>query len=399
MGRIGIYGGTYNPPHMGHVLAAKQAVKLMKLDKLLLIPTNVPPHKTLPENSPTAEQRLNLVRLAAKEIPGGEVSDIEIFRRGTSYTADTICQLHEQYPNDQLYLIMGTDMFTCFHKWYQPDRICKYATLAVLMREEKDTGIRQQLDLCARQIREELGGQVEFVENDIFPMSSTDVRRMLAFRAAEGMVPQGVFDEIQKLGCYGVHEQLSGLSEKALEQKVCSLLNPKRVSHVLGCRDTAVQLAQQYGADTTDAARAALLHDVTKALPEELHRKLLSAYEVPPERYAEESPRTLHAITGAVVAEYVFKESPNVCRAIASHTTGCSHMDTLQKIIYIADYMEPNRDFPGVERLRELVQKDLDQAVLLGLNMTMEQLRQQGRQISQNSMNAIGWLERQSKAQ
>ena len=76
-------------------------------------------------------------------------------------------------------------------------------------------------------------------------------------------------------------------------------------------------------------------------------------------------------------------------QAIASHTTGCGHVNTLQKIIYIADYMEPNRDFPGVERLRAAVDRDLDLAVLLGLEMTVEMLRHQGRRVARDSLEAI----------
>lgn len=105
-------------------------------------------------------------------------------------------------------------------------------------------------------------------------------------------------------------------------------------------------------------------------------------YGIPLDPFSRDNPKTLHATTGAWVAKRIFGENEAVFQAIASHTTGCGHMNPLQKIIYIADYMEPNRDFPGVERLRAAVDRDLDLAVLLGLEMTVEMLRHQGRRVA-----------------
>ena len=157
------------------------------------------------------------------------------------------------------------------------------------------------------------------------------------------------------------------------------------------CRNcpAVLKLAEQYGANVTDAARAGLLHDVTKALPPELQLQLCREYGIPLDPFSRDNPKTLHATTGAWVAKRIFGENEAVFQAIASHTTGCGHMNTLQKIIYIADYMEPNRDFPGVERLRAAVDRDLDLAVLLGLEMTVEMLRHQGRRVARDSLEAI----------
>lgn len=392
MGRIGIYGGTFNPPHMGHVEGARQAIVLLKLDKLLLIPDREPPHKELPPDAPTPQQRLELVRMMAQELPQAEVCDIELHRQGPSYTSDTLEALHKVYRHDKLYLLMGTDMFLAFPQWHETEKICRYATLAVLLREQRDQKEWMYLQEQAQYVRKKLNGKVKFLKNNILPMSSTNVRRMLTFRAPEGMIPGPVLNQIRELGLYGMNRDLRGLSMDELERIVTELLDPKRVPHVLGCRDTAVYLAKKYGVDPVDAARAGLLHDITKALPPELQSKICIDYEAPVQRYVNENPKTLHAITGALVAERIFGENEAVCRSVESHTTGCAEMDTLQKIIYIADYMEPNRDFPGVEHLRKLAEKDLDRAVLTGIEMTVELLRQQGRQVSHNSLAAIEWL-------
>ncbi len=392
MGRIGIYGGTFNPPHAGHVEAARQAIARLQLDKLLLIPAGHPPHKELPDYAPTARERLELTELAIRDIPKAEVVDLEVNREGKSYTADTMQTLRRQYPEDQLFLLMGTDMFLSFAHWYQPDKICRCATLVVMLREKEDLRIRSLMEEKAREIRETLSGEVLFLENDILPMSSTDVRRMLTFHAQKDMLPEAVMERIRQRGYYGVNRSLKGLSMEQLEQVVVALLNPKRVAHVLGCRDTAVKLAEKHGENVTDAARAALLHDITKALSYPLQLQVCEVYRIPSEELDLQSPKTLHAATGAWVAREIFGENEAVVEAIASHTSGKANMNLLQKIIYIADYMEPSRNFPGVEKLRETVDASLDAGVLMGLEMTVELLRQQGKAVSRNSLDAIDWL-------
>ena len=110
--------------------------------------------------------------------------------------------------------------------------------------------------------------------------------------------------------------------------------------------------------------------------------------------FSKENPKTLHALTGSLVARRIFGENDAVVAAIASHTTGKADMNVLEKIIYVADYMEPNRDFEGVQTLRSLAYSDLDGALELGLNMTLGMLRQQGREISGASLDALAWLEK-----
>ena len=170
------------------------------------------------------------------------------------------------------------------------------------------------------------------------------------------------------------------------------MLKPNRVAHVFGCRDTAILLAEKWGADETDAARAGLLHDITKALPSEMQLALCRSYGVRLSNFSSQNPKTIHALTGSLVAQRIFGENESVVSAIASHTTGKADMTTLEKIIYVADYMEPNRNFDGVEELRSLAFSNLDCALKLGLEMTLTMLRQQGREISPESRQALAWL-------
>ena len=115
--------------------------------------------------------------------------------------------------------------------------------------------------------------------------------------------------------------------------------------------------------------------------------------------FSSRNTKTLHALTGSWVAERVFGENEAVVSAIASHTTGKPGMNLLETIIYVADYMEPNRDFPGVEQLRALAYSDIYAALKLGLNMTITMLKQQGREISPESAQTLAWLEQKEKKQ
>ena len=391
MARIGIYGGTFNPPHIGHIRAAACALDKLALDKLLLIPDRIAPHKVMPAGTPTPWQRLEMVRIAAGEIADSavEVTDMELKREGPSYTYQTIEHLRKQYPNDILYLLIGTDMFLSFQNWKNAPYIWENVTLGVFYRGDRE---EQSLIEQHKLEMEALGAKVELVQNPVVDISSTELRRMLVLRCGEPFLPAGVGDYIRKNRLYETGEDFRSLPMEQLERVVIGLLKPNRVAHVLGCRDTAVELARRWGADETDAARAGLLLDITKALDGPLQLTLCGEYGIVLDAFFTKNPKTLHALTGSLVAKRIFGENDAVVSAIRSHTTGKANMNTLEKIIYVADYMEPNRDFPGVEELRRLAYSDLDAALKLGLTMTLEMLQKQGSEISPESREALEFL-------
>ena len=389
--KIGIYGGTFNPIHTGHIHAAKQAMEILNLDKLLMIPDRIAPHKEIPSGSPTPQQRLEMLRLAVEGEPGIEVSDMELKREGKSYTYLTVEALREEYPDAELYLLMGTDMFLSFHTWMNPERITAQATLAIMYRGEKGEAAKIE----ARKAEMEAEGvRVVLVRNDTINISSTQLRRLIAFRCAGEFLPNGVESYIRRNGLYDASADWKNLPMEQLEPIVIRLLNPNRVNHVLGCRDTAVELAKRWGANETDASRAGILHDITKALDGPLQLTLCREYGTILDEFGYKYPKTLHALTGSLVAERIFGESEAVVSAICHHTTGKADMSLLEKIIYVADYMEPNRNFPGVEKLRELAFSDITAALKLGLEMTLEHLAELGDEVSPASAQALEFLNR-----
>lgn len=389
MAKIGIFGGSFNPPHMGHLLAVREFQEKLGLDLVLLIPAAAPPHKKLTANSPSARHRLEMTELAAQEFSNVKVLDLELRREGASFTADTVEALRKAYPHDELFLLMGTDMFMSFQNWYMPERIAQEVTLAVAHRDADDA---EALQKCARELRESCDAKTVFVENRYLPYSSTSARALVAFDCAEEYLPAPVLHYIRENLLYYCGANLKDLSFEQLSAISLSLHKPKRVAHVVGCSMTAKRLAAQYGANVTDAARAGILHDITKALSGEEQLKLCDRYAMILDNFERKNPKLLHAKTGAVIAREIFGENDAVYEAIYWHTTGKAAMSDLEKIVYLADYIEPNRDFEGVEELRKLTAQSLDIGLLRGLEMSIKQLIENNREIDKNSLAALRFL-------
>ena len=391
MKRIGIYGGTFNPPHLGHFRVVQSAFSALQLDMLYVIPAFQAPNKQ-GEVFEEPEHRLQMLQLCFGDEPRITVSDCELRRGGISYTVETVQQLKQEHPDAELILLLGADSFLSFDSWYQWEQILQNASLAVFARGNKN----EQTAIAEKSLQlEGYGARIYMAEHPITTVSSTDIRRMLAFRCADDFLHPKVATYVQWKGLYDTQKNLRHLSMQKLEEAVVSLLKPNRVQHVLGCRDAAVQLARHWGADETDAARAALLHDITKALDGPLQLTLCKAYGIVLDDFSKRYPKTIHALTGSLVAQRIFGEAEAVVSAIRCHTTGKANMNLLEKIIYVADYMEPNRDFPGVGELRRLAYEDLNAALRSGLEMTLAMLQEQGSEISPDSRDALQWLKKE----
>jgi nicotinate-nucleotide adenylyltransferase len=133
MSRIGLFGGTFDPPHVGHLALAEAARQRLRLDRVVFVPAGDPPHKRGRRLSPAAD-RLAMTRLAVRGLPGFEVSTVEIRRRGPSFTVDTLRRLAARHPGARLFLLLGADSLGEFRTWRDPDGIRRLATLAVAAR-------------------------------------------------------------------------------------------------------------------------------------------------------------------------------------------------------------------------------------------------------------------------
>lgn len=195
--RTGILGGTFNPPHLGHLRAAQLAHDALGLDRVLFIPTNIPPHKALPEHTATAADRCEMVRLLTKDIPWAQLDTMEVDRGGASYTVDTLRALHARGETD-LYLIVGTDMLMAFDRiWYASDEIVQLCTLAVCARTQDDWG---RLRRMAVLLHRSMHAHVELVQGPSITISSTELRQGGALRR---YTAPAVADYIERNHLYG----------------------------------------------------------------------------------------------------------------------------------------------------------------------------------------------------
>lgn len=384
--RIAFYGGSFDPPHRGHVEAARVAAETLAADRFLVIPDHDPPHKDLSGDSPSPEERLALCRLAFGDIPGVEVSDLELRREGKSYTADTVEQLLAENPGAELTLVLGEDMLRCFEDWYRYRFLLSTCELAVLPRPEEDGD--ELRTLCAR-FEDTYGARLRVLPFEPYEISSRTLRERLPRRQGADELPDTVYGEIIRRRFYGAQPELSWLREKVYD----GWLKESRIAHVAGCEAEAVRLALRWGEDAELAAEAAILHDITKKLSCTEQLNLCEKYAII-EHHAEFSyPAVLHAFTGAAVARELFGVSDEVCGAIRWHTTGRPDMTLLEKIVYLADAIEPTREYPAVEKLRELAEKDLDAAVLATMERTLELVRSRGQEPCPVTAESAAWYE------
>ena len=197
--KTGIYGGTFNPIHNGHLHIVEEFRRGLGLDRVLLIPTRVPPHKAAPDLA-SAGERFAMCRLAAQGKPWLELSDIEMRREGKSYTAETLEELSALYPQDQFYLLMGEDMFLTLGRWYRPETIFSLASVCTTPRSPDGLDALRQKAL-------EYTGQFQarcFLEHiPYLPISSTQVRQAGARgEDVSGLVPQAVAADMKARGLY-----------------------------------------------------------------------------------------------------------------------------------------------------------------------------------------------------
>jgi len=380
---IALYGGSFNPPHLGHAEAAQTVYNELKPDIFLIIPDNIPPHKEMAADSPTARQRMELCSLAFRKVPGAQVSDIELRREGRSYTADTIDLLRRQYPEDELVLVMGTDMLLSFEEWYRFEYLLKSCTLAVLARDELE---EEKLRRHAEHLTRCYGGRVRLLHHEPLPMQSSEIRARLKLRMCAALLDDEVYSLIIRNGYYDALPELAWLRRKAY-----AYLSESRIAHVAGCESEAVMLAKRWGEDPETAATAGILHDITKKLDASQQLNLCDKYGIICDNAERSHPKLLHAKTGAALARELFGISDEIYGAIRWHTTGKPDMTQLEKIMYLADYIEPTRDFPGVDALRKLSYEDLDAAMALGLRMSLEEIRSRGEEPYKDTVEAYQW--------
>ena len=190
---LGVFGGSFNPPHLAHLIVAERVRDQMELDTVLWIPAHIPPHKQFDPELASPAHRLAMVRLATQGNPGFEVSDIELRRPGPSYTVHTLMQLHEAFPNTRLFLILGGDSFEQLPSWYQPERILELASLVVYHRPGADFS----------HVPEKFKKHAHFIRTPLLEISGTTIRKLIRTgHSCRYLVPEAVRLYIEEHNLY-----------------------------------------------------------------------------------------------------------------------------------------------------------------------------------------------------
>ncbi len=352
--KIGVFGGTFNPPHNGHVRLAKAAADELKLDKLLVIPSCIPPHKIAAKLA-DGQERLEMCRLAFGCDPRFEVSPMELERGSRSYTVETLRELKALYPDSELYFIVGSDMLESFDKWYLWQEILSLSVLCAASREE---GYSPDLSRFGK-----LAERIKIITLDPLEVSSTQIRNSAGEVSSELLDPK-VAAYIREHGLYD-----DGLNR--YRELLRGKLNPRRLFHSECVSECAGVLAERYGASVEKARLAGLLHDVMKNAP--ANEQLALMPDITPLELL--NTKVWHQISGeAFLRQNGIVTDEEILGAVRWHTTGKAGMTLLEKIIYVADFISADRDYKDVEVVRRLAYISLEHAILYTSRYTVNKM-------------------------
>lgn len=380
--KIGIFGGSFDPVHLGHIAAARSVKQELGLDKLFMVVAADAPHKhgaNLPGNI-----RLRMLETALEGEDGIIASDAELKRGGKSYTLDTVSAFAKQYRGAELYFIVGGDMLESFPSWREPKGILEKAVLTAVSRPDTVRDMRAIAD----SIMARFGGRVlvsGFTGPDI---SSTEVRRrMFEAEPVRGMVPLSCEFYMYRNALY-MPEKL-----RRIRLKLRQRLKRKRLDHTMMTVLEAVRLAAAYGADAQKARLAALLHDCIK-LPNKEIIDFCDEKGIELTDEERESPYLIHSRVGSLLAKDEFGVTDEeVLSAIRLHTLGCVGMTPLDMVVYVADKIEPSREYDGLDEIRSAAYRDLAEAMLMVMRHSAEYTLKSGRCLNPATGEVMRWLE------
>ena len=385
--KIGVYGGTFDPIHNGHIAIAKAVKTELGLDSLIFVVAADPPHKDVSGRTP-APIRLKMVELALENEEGLCASDIEIKRGGVSYTVETLEYFKGQYQGAELYFILGADMLSSFSSWYQPERILEFAKLAAVQRR----GQMADIDSLASSIMSTLGGTVIATGVCGENVSSTEVRESVRDALPiSGLVPYQVELFIYKNLLYAPEEL------KTVKTLLEERLDESRLEHSLLTAREAITLAHKHGLNTQKARLCGLVHDCAKLRGPALesYMKKLAFKPTKDERH---NPYMIHARLGALAAEREYGiTDPEILNAIKLHTLGSPDMTPFDEVIFLADKLEPSRDYRRIAHIRELAYEDLDAAVAAVIRNNIAYNRSRKMPVHPSTFETLNAIEQRAK--
>lgn len=411
--KVGIYGGTFDPVHAGHIAIAKKAKEQYNLDVVFLVPAEIPPHKNSVATSDI--HRLSMLTLALTTEPELDINLMEFEREGRSYTSDTLTILHNEHPEAEHYYIMGEDSLIDFPTWHEPETIAGLAKILVAPREENSMAFAELLAA-----RSEQYGSVFFpIDLPYNPVSSTELRDCLRRGGSAMDLPARVSDYCRRFGVYsdapGCLRTATKTSFDSLVKQLEKRLHIFRLWHSIGVAYTAANLLQARFEDmgrkpgddgcydeVQQAFLAGILHDCAKymSIPELVSYANLN--DVPHEPEQETTGDVLHAPVGRYIAEHDYGiTDPVILNAIGKHCLGEIGMNEVETAVFTADFFEPYRDHRPIDitlaRLRDIALKNLTEGAYEVTKATIRFLETIGAPICRQSYLVREDLEKQIK--
>ena len=378
--RLGVFGGSFNPVHKGHIQIALSALKEAGLSRMLLMVAADPPHKDI-AGGVSANERFKMTELALNEYSGLQASDLELTRPGKSYTADTVELLQKENPENEIYWLIGADMLLTLDTWHDASRLMAITRFLVAGRPD-NSGVEE----AAQRLRREYGANITLLNVMGPDISSSDIReRVAAGLPIEGYTDEPVIQYIYENGLY-MPDEIGAVIARLKNE-----LSPKRFRHTIGVARTAAMLAEHHGLDPAKARLAAYLHDCAK----EDTAGLAVAYGL---KLDDEAEPVRHAPVGAVHAKRAYGvNDETVLKAISLHTVCGPNMTALDKAIYLADKIEPGRSYSAKEGILRAAERSLDEGMLAALDKTSAYLDKTGEDLHPATLAAREEIKNQLK--
>ncbi len=433
--KVAIFGGSFDPFHMGHKNVIDGLIKLKKFDQIIIMPIGLAPHKN--SYMTPASYRFEMTRLALQENTQILLSDYEVNRPGKySYTLDTIkyfkqeikyqlllqkhlklrksnskrknkrnsreensfrkSLLEEMEKTDirvKFALVYGSDALDTIENWHEPEKLMNSATLYICRRGNDS---KQHMQERAEYLKKKYNAKIKFFDIEETDLSATDIRSDLddgTFDKTE--LPKNVAKFIQKNGVYELRESMAKLTKEDLiqlakyENEVRAQVSRSRLIHSLNVMRYCVHLADKHHYDLMKAATTGILHDIAKQM------KITKQYQYASKMGGLE-PLNKNIAHGPAGAFYIRKKfhiaDEEILNALIYHTTSRENLTTLDKIIYLADKLEYGRPFQNLEKIRETADYDLDEAMRLCLEEVRLALQRRKRKGHPSTMRAMKYL-------
>jgi nicotinate-nucleotide adenylyltransferase len=390
--KLGIFGGSFNPVHLGHLFLADKALSELKLDRIVFVPAYISPFKLAAEG--TESNADNRIAMLSAAVAGGSryaIDDCEIRREGVSYTIDTLEDIIVRYlPSGKPSLIIGDDLAQDFPKWRDSERILQLADIVIGRR------------ICSSAV--DYPFPHTFIDGEVMDISSQIVRQKISEGSNwSSLVPSAVRDIIMDRRLYGYDGAVQ--NEDSLHSVIMRIETEARetlsTARFLHSRNTALlahDLCRRFGLNPVIGYLAGIAHDLGKQLDAKQLLKLVKSDEKPISALEKEKTNLLHGRAAAVLLREKFCiHNKDILEAVAVHTSGSENMGDLAKIIYIADKAEVSRNIDPV--LRKMCYEDnftpyeLDNILFAVLSKTISKLQSRKLDLSEETLKLLKRME------